>query len=33
MMLLHPNVATNATVVLKLCLLLIATLTYRASKT
>ena len=33
MMLLHPDLATNARVVFKLCLLLINTLTYHASKT
>ena len=33
MMLLHPNLATNARVVFKLCSLLITTLTYHATKT
>ena len=33
MMLRHPNLAANARVVFKLCLLLITTLTYHASKT
>ena len=33
MMLLHLNLATNARVVFTLCSLLIATLTYHASKT
>ena len=33
MMLLHPNVATNARVVFKICSKLITTIAYHASKT
>ena len=33
MMLLPPNLATNARVVFKLCSMLLTTLTYQASKT
>ena len=33
MILLHPNLATNAKVVFKLCSILISTITYLASKT